>query len=81
MAAVRKFRFSLTRKQRAGSFRLLRVRRRAAYTMRYANADTVQVNPDEHRVPVYLVRGDAGENASQYIDSRPGRALPDPIET
>lgn len=55
--------------------------RRAAYTMRYANVETVQVNADEHWVPVYLVRGEAEKNASQYIDIRPGRALPDPIET
>ncbi len=56
-------------------------RRRAAYTMRYANAETVQVNTDEHWVPVYLVRGDAEDNANKYIDIRPGQPLPDPLET
>ena len=43
-------------------------RRRAAYTMRYANAKTVDVNTDEHWVPVYLVRGEAsGPFAKNYI--------------
>jgi hypothetical protein len=35
-------------------------RRRAPYTMRYANARTVTVDTREHRVPVYLVRGGGG---------------------
>jgi ectoine hydroxylase-related dioxygenase (phytanoyl-CoA dioxygenase family) len=52
-------------------------RRRAAYTMRYANAKTVKVNTTEHWVPVYLVRGEA-DNAD-YIDIRPGQSLPNPI--
>ena len=52
-------------------------RRRAAYTMRYANAKTVKVNTTEHWVPVYLVRGAAGN--ADYIDIRPGQSLPDPI--
>ena len=52
-------------------------RRRAAYTMRYANARTVQVNTAEHWVPVYLVRGEADN--SDYIDIRPGKPLPEPI--
>ena len=51
-------------------------RRRAAYTMRYANAKTVRVNTGEHWVPVYLVRGEAGEGAANYVDIRPGRDLP-----
>ena len=46
-------------------------RRRAAYTMRYANAKTVTVDVKEHWVPVYLVRGDAGQQAKEYIDLRP----------
>ncbi len=52
-------------------------RRRAAYTMRYANTKTVKVNTTEHWVPVYLVRGEAGN--ADYIDIRPGQSLPDPI--
>jgi len=52
-------------------------RRRAAYTMRYANTKTVRVNTIEHWVPVYLVRGEA-DNVD-YIDIRPGQSLPDPI--
>ena len=52
-------------------------RRRAAYTMRYANAKTVTVNTTDHWVPVYLVRGEA-DNVD-YIDIRPGQPLPDPI--
>ena len=52
-------------------------RRRAAYTMRYANANTVTVDTSEHWVPVYLVRGEA-ENAD-YVDIRLGQSLPDPI--
>ena len=51
-------------------------RRRAAYTMRYANARTVTVETREHWVPVYLVRGEAGERESEYVDLRPGRPLP-----
>ena len=54
-------------------------RRRAAYTMRYANAKTVRVNTGEHWVPVYLVRGEAGEGAANYVDIRPGRELPPPV--
>jgi len=52
-------------------------RRRAAYTMRYANANTVSVDTSEHWVPVYLVRGET-ENAD-YVDIRLGQSLPDPI--
>ena len=51
-------------------------RRRAAYTMRYANARTVTVDTREHWVPVYLVRGEGGAGPSDYVDLRPGRALP-----
>ncbi len=52
-------------------------RRRAAYTMRYANAKTVAVDTAQHWVPVYLVRGET--NNTDYIDIRPGRNLPEPI--
>ena len=45
-------------------------RRRAAYTMRYANANTVTVDVDQHWVPVYLVRGNGGANADRYVDAR-----------
>ena len=47
-------------------------RQRAAYTMRYANANTVTVDVDQHWVPVYLVRGNGGANADRYVDARPG---------
>ena len=50
-------------------------RRRAAYTMRYANAKTVTVNTAEHWVPVYLVRSEADN--TDCIDIRPGRNLPE----
>ena len=45
-------------------------RRRAAYTMRYANAKTVTVDTTEHWVPVYLVCGEAGTRHSGYVDRR-----------
>jgi len=54
-------------------------RRRAAYTMRYANANTVSVDTNKHWVPVYLVRGEAGENNNRYVDMRPDKPLPKPI--
>ena len=54
-------------------------RRRAAYTMRYANANTVTLDTDEHWVPVYLVRGEAGENTDRYVDIRPSQPLPELI--
>ena len=50
-------------------------RRRAAYTMRYANFKTVKVNTAEHWVPVYLVRGESEK--TDYIDIRPGTKLPE----
>jgi phytanoyl-CoA hydroxylase len=52
-------------------------RRRAAYTMRYANPKTVTVDVARHWVPIYLVRGEGGVNESQFVDIRPGRPLPD----
>ena len=54
-------------------------RRRAAYTMRYANAKTVSVNTAEHWVPVYLVRGEGGEHAADYLDLRPGQPIPESL--
>lgn len=50
-------------------------RRRAAYTIRYANANTVTVETAEHWVPVFIVRGDGGEHKERYIDLRPGQPL------
>ena len=54
------------------------MRRRAAYTMRYANAKSVQVNSSEHWVPVYLVRGEAasGIGSEKYVDLRLGTEIP-----
>ena len=49
-------------------------RRRAAYTMRYANTKTVQVDTTEHWVPVYVVRGES--HNPDYIDIRPGEKIP-----
>ncbi len=51
-------------------------RRRAAYTMRYANANTVTIDTQEHWVPVYLVGGKGGANNKDYIDARPGCTVP-----
>ena len=51
-------------------------RRRAAYTMRYANANTVTIDTEAHWVPVYLVRGNGGVSEEQYVDARPGRTVP-----
>lgn len=45
-------------------------RRRAAYTMRYANAKTVSVDTKQHWVPVHLVRGEGGAAFASYVDSR-----------
>ena len=52
-------------------------RRRAAYTMRYANTKTVQVDTTGHWVPVYVVRGELCN--PNYIDIRPGQQLPKPM--
>jgi ectoine hydroxylase-related dioxygenase (phytanoyl-CoA dioxygenase family) len=46
-------------------------RRRAAYTMRYANPKTVTVDTATHWAPVYLVRGEGGANAAEFVDLRP----------
>ncbi len=51
-------------------------RRRAAYTMRYANPKTVKVDAAKHWVPIYLVRGDFGQNAAHILDLRPGKTSP-----
>jgi ectoine hydroxylase-related dioxygenase (phytanoyl-CoA dioxygenase family) len=45
-------------------------RRRAGYTMRYANALTTRVDVDHHFAPVYLVSGTAGDGIAKYIDIR-----------
>lgn len=46
-------------------------RRRAGYTMRYANARTTVMDTTNHWVPVYLVRGDCGNWQGRYRDARP----------
>ncbi len=46
-------------------------RRRAGYTIRYCSSDTAWVDVDQHKIPVYLVRGEAGERGERYIDLRP----------
>jgi len=51
-------------------------RRRAAYTMRYANPNSVTVDVSKHWVPVYLMRGQGGPNEAQFADLRPGQPLP-----
>ena len=50
-------------------------RRRAGFTMRYANARTVRVDVAKHWAPVFLVSGSAMPG-SGYIDIRPGLPLP-----
>ncbi len=47
-------------------------RRRAGYTMRYANAATVTVDLNEHWVEVFRVRGNP-HAAESYTDLRPGK--------
>ncbi len=51
-------------------------RRRAGYTMRYADAATVSVDSSCHNKPVYYVRGNGSHCDADYIDIRPGKALP-----
>ena len=51
-------------------------RRRAAYTMRYANTKTVQVDTTGHWVPIYVVRGELSN--PNYMDIRPSQQLPMP---
>lgn len=43
-------------------------RRRAGYTIRFANALTTQIDTEKHWVPVYLVSGVAGEGIQKYVD-------------
>jgi hypothetical protein len=51
-------------------------RRRAGYTMRYADATRVQVDHAKHWVPIYYVAGDGRSLAPGMIDLSPGRPLP-----
>jgi ectoine hydroxylase-related dioxygenase (phytanoyl-CoA dioxygenase family) len=51
-------------------------RRRAGYTMRYANAKTTSVNVDQHWSPVYLICGECGSGIPRYVDLRQGTPLP-----
>ncbi|HYE05115.1 MAG TPA: phytanoyl-CoA dioxygenase family protein [Planctomycetota bacterium] len=51
-------------------------RRRAGYTMRYADASTVRVALERHWNPVYYVRGDGRALLPGMRDLRPGRELP-----
>jgi ectoine hydroxylase-related dioxygenase (phytanoyl-CoA dioxygenase family) len=51
-------------------------RRRAGYTMRYADAAKVKVDIKDHWVPVYYVHGDGANLQPGVIDLRPGRLLP-----
>jgi hypothetical protein len=53
-------------------------RRRAGYTMRYANSRTVRVDVAKHWSPVYIVSGSVEGLARGYIDLRPGAPLPPP---
>ena len=50
-------------------------RRRAGYTMRYANALTTRIDTDNHFVPIYQLSGEAGANIPKYKDIRPGMPL------
>lgn len=52
-------------------------RRRAGYTMRYANALTVDVDLPNHHKPVYYVRGDGAGFKEGFRDIREGRPLPE----
>lgn len=45
-------------------------RRRAGYTIRYCSTDTAWVDTDEHPIPVFLVRGEAGSRGADYVDLR-----------
>ncbi len=51
--------------------------RRAGYTMRYANALTVEVDVPRHHKPVYYVSGSGKGYKEGYRDIRPGKPLPD----
>lgn len=45
--------------------------RRAGYTIRYCDPKTAWVDMDEHPIPVYLMRGEAGDRGERYTDARP----------
>ncbi len=51
-------------------------RRRAGYTMRYADAATVRVDLAQHWTPVYYLRGDGRSLRPGMRDLRPDRPLP-----
>jgi ectoine hydroxylase-related dioxygenase (phytanoyl-CoA dioxygenase family) len=51
-------------------------RRRAGFTMRYADASRVTVDVGDHWVPVYYVYGDGRSLKPGVVDLRPGKALP-----
>ena len=59
-----------------GSERNESSRRRAALTLRYADAATVEVDLDRHRKPVYYVRGDGGSLEPGQRDISAGKPLP-----
>ena len=46
-------------------------RRRAGYTIRYCSTDTAWVDVEKHPVPVFLVRGEAGQRGADYTALRP----------
>ena len=50
--------------------------RRAAYTIRYLNARLGFCDTEQHPVPAFLVRGEAGSHGASYIDARPGCTPP-----
>lgn len=52
-------------------------RRRAGYTMRYANPKVVSIDASRHWVPVDYVYGDGTSLRPEMRDLRPGRPLPD----
>ncbi len=52
-------------------------RRRAGFTMRYANAASVQVDVANHGKPVYYVRGDTAYMPEGARDIRLGTSLPE----
>ena len=54
-----------------GSGRNRSARRRTGYTIRYCSTDTAWVDVEEHTMPVYLVRGEAGSRGAGYADARP----------
>ena len=54
-----------------GSDANLSDRRRAGFTMRYANALTTKIDVKNHWVPIYLVSGEAGDGIAEYKDLRP----------